>query len=208
MITAAAAAGNAWKPREPVPDFGEMRISGLEPLTVDDNLGFMNVGERCNIAGSAKYKKLILNGDYDKALEIARSQAENGAQVIDVNMDEGLLDGEYAMKKFLNMLIPEPDISRLPIMVDSSKFHIVEAGLKCSQGKCIVNSISLKEGEDEFLKKAKLVKRYGAAVVVMAFDENGQAADEKQKVDMCARAYHILVGPEVNFPPWDIIFDP
>ena len=134
-----------------------MRISGLESLTVDKNLGFMNVGERCNIAGSAKFKKLILNGDYDKALEIARTQAESGAQVIDVNMDEGLLDGEYAMKKFLNMLIPEPDISKLPIMVDSSKFHIVEAGLKCCQGKCIVNSISLKEGEEEFIKKAKIV---------------------------------------------------
>merc|ERR1712166_1202524 len=121
------------------------------------------------------------------------AQADSGAQVIDVNMDEGLLDGEYAMKKFLNMLIPEPDISKLPLMIDSSKFHIVEAGLKCCQGKCIVNSISLKEGEEEFVKKAKLVKRYGAAVVVMAFDENGQAADEKQKVSMCQRAFKILV---------------
>merc|ERR1712185_109748 len=138
-----------FKPRVRPEPFTEMRISGLEALTVDKNLGFMNVGERCNIAGSAKYKKLILNGDYDKALEIARAQAESGAQVIDVNMDEGLLDGEYAMNKFLNMLIPEPDISRLPIMVDSSKFHIVVAGLKCCQGKCIVNSISLKEGEAE-----------------------------------------------------------
>merc|ERR1719217_1303194 len=166
-----------FKPRVRPPQFTEMRISGLEAFTVDKNLG-----ERCNIAGSAKYKKLILNGDYDKALEIARAQAESGAQVIDVNMDEGLLDGEYAMKKFLNMLIPEPDISKLPIMVDSSKFHIVEAGLKCCQGKCIVNSISLKEGEEEFVKKAK--------------------------IDMCARAYHILVGPRVNFPAHDIIFDP
>merc|ERR1719387_71975 len=197
-----------FKPRVRPPACTEMRISGLEALTVDKNLGFMNVGERCNIAGSAKYKKLILNGEYDKALEIARAQAESGAQVIDVNMDEGLLDGEYAMKKFLNMLIPEPDISRLPIMVDSSKFHIVEAGLKCCQGKCIVNSISLKEGEEEFIKKAKLVKRYGAAVVVMAFDEKGQAAGYQDKIDMCARAYHILVGPRVNFPAHDIIFDP
>merc|ERR1719183_1669311 len=195
-------------PRVRPAPFTEMRISGLEPLTVDKNLGFMNVGERCNIAGSLKYKKLILNGEYDKALEIARSQAENGAQVIDVNMDEGLLDGEYAMKKFLNMLIPEPDISRLPIMVDSSKFHIVEAGLKCCQGKCIVNSISLKEGEEEFVRRAKIVKRFGAAVVVMAFDEKGQAAGYQDKIDMCKRAYDIMVGPKVNFPAHDIIFDP
>merc|ERR1719502_2120806 len=208
MVTAAKEAGKPFKPRERLPEFKEMRISGLEPLTVDKNLGFMNVGERCNIAGSLKYKKLILNGDYDKALEIARLQAENGAQVIDVNMDEGLLDGEYAMKKFLNMLIPEPDISRLPIMVDSSKFHIVEAGLKCCQDKCIVNSISLKEGEEEFIKKAKIVKRYGAAVVVMAFDEKGQAAGYQDKVDMCKRAYDILVSDRVNFPKHDIIFDP
>ena len=163
---------------------------------------------RCNIAGSAKYKKLILNGDYDKALEIARTQAESGAQVIDVNMDEGLLDGEYAMRKFLNMLIPEPDISRLPIMIDSSKFHIIEAGLKCCQGKCIVNSISLKEGEEEFVRRAKIVKRFGAAVVVMAFDEKGQAAGYQDKIDMCKRAYDVLVGPRVNFPAHDIIFDP
>merc|ERR1719387_777736 len=197
-----------FKPRVRPPEFTEMRISGLEALTVDKNLGFMNVGERCNIAGSAKYKKLILNGDYDKALEIARTQAESGAQVIDVNMDEGLVDGEYAMKKFLNMVIPEPDISKLPIMVDSSKFHIVEAGLKCCQGKCIVNSISLKEGEEDFFKKAKIVKRYGAAVVVMAFDEKGQAAGYQDKIDMCKRAYDILVSDKVKFPKHDIIFDP
>merc|ERR1719238_2409602 len=185
-----------------------MRLSGLEPLVVDKQLGFMNIGERCNIAGSAKFKKLILDGEYDKGLEIAKAQAESGAQVIDVNMDEGLLDGEFAMKKFLNMLIPEPDISRLPLMIDSSKFHIVEAGLKCCQGKCIVNSISLKEGEEEFIKKAKIVKRYGAACVVMAFDEVGQAATYDDKVDMCKRAYDILVSDKVNFPPHDIIFDP
>jgi len=208
MVSKAIADGKPYKPRERPAPFGEMRISGLEPLTVDKNLGFMNVGERCNIAGSAKYKKLILNGDYDKALEIARAQAESGAQVIDVNMDEGLLDGEYAMKKFLNMLIPEPDISKLPIMVDSSKFHIVEAGLKCCQGKCIVNSISLKEGEEEFIKKAKIVKRFGAAVVVMAFDEKGQAAGYQDKIDMCKRAYDILVSDKVCFPAHDIIFDP
>merc|ERR1719163_2400191 len=198
----------SFKPRVRPPAFNEMRISGLEPLTVDKNLGFMNVGERCNIAGSLKYKKLILNGEYDKALEIARTQAESGAQVIDVNMDEGLLDGEYAMNKFLNMLIPEPDISKLPIMVDSSKFHIVEAGLKCCQGKCIVNSISLKEGEADFIKKAKIVKRYGAAVVVMAFDEVGQAATMEDKIRICKRAYDLLVSPKIGFPPHDIIFDP
>ena len=201
-------ANGKFKPRERPAPCTEMRISGLEALTVDKNLGFMNVGERCNIAGSLKYKKLILNGEYDKALEIARAQAESGAQVIDVNMDEGLLDGEYAMKKFLNMLIPEPDISRLPLMIDSSKFHIVEAGLKCCQGKCIVNSISLKEGEEEFIKKAKIVKRYGAAVVVMAFDEKGQAASYQEKIQMCKRAYDILVSDKVCFPPHDIIFDP
>jgi len=197
-----------FKPRERPGAFNEMRISGLEALTVDKNLGFMNVGERCNIAGSLKYKKLILNGEYDKALEIARVQAESGAQVIDINMDEGLLDGEFAMKKFCNMLIPEPDISKLPLMIDSSKFHIVEAGLKCCQGKCIVNSISLKEGEEEFIKKAKLVKRYGAAVVVMAFDETGQAAGLEDKISMCKRAYDILVSDRVKFPKHDIIFDP
>jgi 5-methyltetrahydrofolate--homocysteine methyltransferase len=198
----------SFKPRVRPAAYTEMRISGLEALVVDKNLGFMNVGERCNIAGSLKYKKLILNGDYDKALEIARVQAESGAQVIDVNMDEGLLDGEYAMKKFLNMLIPEPDISKLPIMVDSSKFHIVEAGLKCCQGKCIVNSISLKEGEEDFIKKAKIVKRYGAAVVVMAFDEQGQAAGLDDKIRICKRAYDLMVGEKVGFPPHDIIFDP
>ena len=133
-----------------------------------------------------------------QALEIARAQAESGAQVIDVNMDEGLLDGEFAMTKFLNLIAPEPDISKLPIMVDSSKFHIVEAGLKCCQGKCIVNSISLKEGEDDFIKKAKIVKRYGAAVVVMAFDENGQAAGYEDKISMCKRAYDLLVGPKAG----------
>merc|ERR1719502_20638 len=200
--------GDKAKPRPKPAPFNEMRISGLEAFTIDGSTGFVNVGERCNIADSAKYKKLILNGEYDKALEIARVQAESGAQVIDVNMDEGLLDGEYAMKKFLNMLIPEPDISKLPIMVDSSKFHIVEAGLKCCQGKCIVNSISLKEGEEDFIKKAKIVKRYRAAVVVMAFDEVGQAAGLDDKIRICKRAYEILTGPGVRFPPWDIIFDP
>ena len=150
-----------FKPHVRNPLCDKMRLSGLEAITVDANLGYVNIGERCNIAGSAKFKKLILDGKYDKGLEIALAQAESGATVIDVNMDEGLLDGEYAMKKFLNMLIPEPDVSKLPICVDSSKFKIGVEGLKCCQGKCIFNSISLKEGEDEFIKKGKLVKRYG-----------------------------------------------
>lgn len=197
-----------FKPHVRNPPCDKMRLSGLEAITCDTNLGFINIGERCNIAGSAKFKKLILDGQYDKGLEIALAQAESGAQVIDVNMDEGLLDGEYAMKKFLNMLIPEPDASKLPICVDSSKFHIGEAGLKCCQGKCIFNSISLKEGEEDFIKKAKTVKRYGAAVVVMAFDEVGQAANFEDKCRICKRAYDILVGPKVGFPPHDIIFDP
>ena len=161
-IKAAAEMAVNYKPRVKPNNPPVMKISGLEAMTIKDikdGGSFVNVGERCNIAGSAKFKKLILDGQYDKGLEIAKAQAESGAQVIDVNMDEGLLDGEFAMKKFLNMLIPEPDISRLPLMIDSSKFHIVEAGLKCCQGKCIVNSISLKEGEEEFIKKAKIVKR-------------------------------------------------
>ncbi|EOD39064.1 hypothetical protein EMIHUDRAFT_423073 [Emiliania huxleyi CCMP1516] len=197
-----------FKPHVRNPLCDKMRLSGLEAITVDANLGYVNIGERCNIAGSAKFKKLILDGKYDKGLEIALAQAESGATVIDVNMDEGLLDGEYAMKKFLNMLIPEPDVSKLPICVDSSKFHIGVAGLKCCQGKCIFNSISLKEGEAAFIKNAKIVKRFGAAVVVMAFDEVGQAATYEDKCRICKRAYDILVGPEVEFPPHDIIFDP
>jgi 5-methyltetrahydrofolate--homocysteine methyltransferase len=197
-----------FKPHVRNPPCNKMRLSGLEAITCDKTLGFINIGERCNIAGSAKFKKLILDGHYDKGLEIALAQAESGAQVIDVNMDEGLLDGEYAMKKFLNMLIPEPDASKLPICVDSSKFHIGEAGLKCCQGKCIFNSISLKEGEEDFIKKAKLVKRYGAAVVVMAFDEVGQAATYEDKCRICKRAYDLMIGPKVGFPPHDIIFDP
>jgi len=197
-----------FKPHVRNPLCDKMRLSGLEAITVDANLGYVNIGERCNIAGSAKFKKLILDGKYDKGLEIALAQAESGATVIDVNMDEGLLDGEYAMKKFLNMLIPEPDVSKLPICVDSSKFKIGVEGLKCCQGKCIFNSISLKEGEAAFIKNAKIVKRFGAAVVVMAFDEVGQAATYEDKCRICKRAYDILVGPEVEFPPHDIIFDP
>ncbi len=168
---------------------------------------FVNVGERTNVTGSAKFKKLILDGDYEAALAIARAQVENGAQVIDVNMDEGMLDSEGAMVRFLNMVAGEPDISRVPIMIDSSKWSIIEAGLKCVQGKAIVNSISLKEGEEAFLKHARLVRRYGAAVVVMAFDELGQADTAARKFEICKRSYDLLVG-KIGFPPEDIIFDP
>merc|ERR1719359_2700401 len=189
-----------------------MRLSGLEPLnyTPDANnmrKTFLNVGERCNVAGSSIFKKAIVDNNYDKALEIAIKQVSQGAHVIDINMDDGLIDAVAAMTKFVNLLVTEPEASKVPFMIDSSKFHVVEAGLKCSQGKCIVNSISLKEGEEEFIKKAKTVKRHGAAVVVMAFDESGQAADEKQKVAMCQRAFKILVE-QVGTDPEDIIFDP
>jgi len=167
----------------------------------------MNIGERCNVAGSSIYKKAIVDGNYDKAVEIAIKQVAAGAHVIDINMDDGLIDAVSAMTKFVNLLVTEPEASKVPFMIDSSKFNVIEAGLKCSQGKCIVNSISLKEGEEEFIRRAKIVKRHGAAVVVMAFDETGQAADEIQKVSMCERAYKILVE-EVGFDPQDIIFDP
>merc|ERR1719364_516976 len=189
-----------------------MRISGLEPLNYAPEEGnmrktFLNIGERCNVAGSSIFKKAIVDGNYDKALEIAIKQVEQGAHVIDINMDDGLIDGEAAMTKFVNLLVTEPEASKVPFMIDSSKFHVVEAGLKCSQGKCIVNSISLKEGEEEFKEAARGVQRHGAAVVVMAFDETGQAADEVEKVRICQRAYRILVE-EVGFFPEDIIFDP
>merc|ERR1719399_2685194 len=189
-----------------------MRLSGLEPLNYAPEAGklrktFLNIGERCNVAGSSIFKKAIVDNNYDKALEIAIKQVGQGAHVIDINMDDGLIDAHAAMTKFVNLLVAEPEASKVPFMIDSSKFDVVEAGLKCSQGKCIVNSISLKEGEEEFIKRAKIVKRHGAAVVVMAFDENGQAADESQKVSMCQRAYKILVE-QVGFDPQDIIFDP
>ncbi len=183
------------------------RLSGLEPLVVTPQLNFINVGERTNVTGSAQFKKMILEGRYDDALVVARQQVENGAQVIDVNMDEGLLDSEKAMVTFLNLMAAEPDIARIPVMVDSSKWSVIEAGLKCLQGKGIVNSISMKEGEDEFLRQARLVRRYGAAVVVMAFDEAGQADTIERKVEICSRAYQLLTE-EVGFPPEDIIFDP
>lgn len=168
---------------------------------------FINVGERTNVTGSAKFKRLVLEGDYESALDVARQQVESGAQIIDVNMDEAMLDSEAAMKRFLNLIASEPDISKVPIMIDSSKWSVIEAGLKCVQGKAIVNSISLKEGEDNFKWQATKIKRYGAATVVMAFDETGQADTEERKYEICARSYHILVN-EVGFPPEDIIFDP
>ena len=182
-------------------------LSGLEPLVIRPNANFINIGERTNVTGSRKFARLIKTGALDEALSVALHQVEGGAQVIDVNMDEGLLDSEKAMVDFLNLVMSEPDIAKLPVMIDSSKFHVIEAGLKCVQGKCIVNSISMKEGVEEFKRQAKLVKRYGAAAVVMAFDEDGQADTEDRKVEICKRAYDILVN-EVDFNPNDIIFDP
>ena len=183
------------------------RLSGLEPLIIDDNSLFVNVGERTNVTGSKRFANLILNDDYETAVEVAKQQVDNGAQIIDINMDEGMLDSKLAMVTFLNIIATEPDIARVPIMIDSSKWEILEAGLKCIQGKGIVNSISLKEGENDFIEKAKFVKRCGAAVIVMAFDEQGQADSETRKVEICQRAYKILIE-KVNFPPEDIIFDP
>ena len=183
------------------------RLAGLEPLTINENSLFVNVGERTNITGSARFKRLIKEGNYQEALDIARNQVENGAQIIDINMDEGMLDSQAAMVRFLNMISGEPDIARVPIMIDSSKWEVIEAGLKCIQGKGIVNSISLKEGEAAFIYHAKKVLRYGAAVIVMAFDETGQADTRQRKTEICQRAYRILTE-QVGFPPEDIIFDP
>ncbi|MDO5691796.1 MAG: methionine synthase [Pseudomonadota bacterium] len=184
-----------------------MKLSGLEPVLIGDDSLFVNIGERTNITGSKAFARMILGGQYEEALAVARQQVENGAQVIDVNMDEGMLDGQAAMVKFLNLMATEPDIARVPVMVDSSKWSVIEAGLRCLQGKGIVNSISMKEGVDEFKHQAKLVKRYGAAAVVMAFDEQGQADTFARKIEICERAYRILVD-EVGFAPEDIIFDP
>lgn len=195
-------------PPRKIPDVKvECRLSGLEPLTINEDSLFVNVGERTNVTGSAKFKRLILEEEYEAALDVAREQVENGAQIIDVNMDEGMLDGEKAMVTFLNLIASEPDISRVPVMIDSSKWHIIEAGLKCIQGKGIVNSISLKEGEDIFIKQAKLIRRYGAAAIVMAFDETGQADTKQRKIEICTRAYKVLTEV-VGFPAEDIIFDP
>ncbi|ROU06108.1 methionine synthase [Lysobacter enzymogenes] len=185
----------------------QTRLSGLEPLQITPESNFVNVGERTNVTGSAQFKKLILEGRLDEAVVVARQQVESGAQVIDVNMDEGLLDSQKAMVEFLNLIAAEPDIARVPVMVDSSKWNVIEAGLQCLQGKGIVNSISMKEGEDEFLRQARLVRRYGAAVVVMAFDEVGQADTVERKVEICSRAYKLLTE-QIGFPPEDIIFDP
>jgi 5-methyltetrahydrofolate--homocysteine methyltransferase len=196
------------KPPRKLPEIKPfLRLSGLEPFTLAPEIPFVNVGERTNVTGSAKFRKLVTAGDYTAALAIARDQVENGAQIIDVNMDEGLLDSAEAMKTFLNLIAAEPDIARVPVMVDSSKFSVIETGLKCIQGKPVVNSISLKEGEAEFIKHAQTVRRYGAAVVVMAFDEQGQADTIERKTAICKRAYDILVN-KVGFPPQDIIFDP
>jgi 5-methyltetrahydrofolate--homocysteine methyltransferase len=184
-----------------------MKLSGLEPVSIGEGTLFVNIGERTNVTGSKAFARLILNGEFEKALAVARQQVENGAQVIDINMDEAMLDSKAAMVRFLNLIAGEPEIARVPIMIDSSKWEVIEAGLKCIQGKGIVNSISMKEGEAEFRRQARLVRRYGAAAVVMAFDETGQADTYERKTEICARAYRILVD-EVGFPPEDIIFDP
>jgi len=206
-IKAIAEAVAKFPPRKKVDNNFVLRLSGLEPCNIDEESLFVNVGERTNVTGSAKFKRLILEEQYDAALDVARDQVENGAQVIDINMDEGMLDGEQAMVTFLNLIAGEPDISRVPIMIDSSKWPIIEAGLKCIQGKGIVNSISMKEGEAAFIENARLCRKYGAAIIVMAFDESGQADTKARKVEICTRAYRILTE-QVGFPPEDIIFDP
>ncbi|MES0372207.1 MAG: methionine synthase, partial [Mariprofundaceae bacterium] len=185
----------------------QCRLSGLEPLHIDDESLFVNVGERANVTGSAKFKRLVMEGDYDTALNICREQVENGAQIIDVNMDEAMLDGVVAMRTFLNLIASEPDISKIPVMIDSSKWEIIEAGLQCIQGKGVVNSISLKEGEEAFIHHARLIRKYGAAAIIMAFDEDGQADTYKRKTEICERSYKVLTE-KCAFPPEDIIFDP
>jgi 5-methyltetrahydrofolate--homocysteine methyltransferase len=206
-IRAIADAVGRHKPRTAPKVAPLMRLSGLEPFTLTTDIPFVNVGERTNVTGSAKFRKLVTAGDYAGALAVARDQVAGGAQVIDINMDEGLIDSKAAMVEFLNLVASEPDIARVPVMVDSSKFSVIEAGLKCVQGKAIVNSISMKEGEEEFLRQARLVRAYGAAVVVMAFDEQGQADTFERKVAICARAYKLLTE-QAQFPPEDIVFDP
>jgi 5-methyltetrahydrofolate--homocysteine methyltransferase len=206
-IAAIAAAVAPHRPRIVPTIEPRLRLSGLEPFELTPAIPFVNVGERTNVTGSAKFRKLITAGDYTTALQVARDQVANGAQIIDVNMDEGLLDSEAAMRTFLHLVAAEPDIARVPIMIDSSKFVVIEAGLKCVQGKPVVNSISMKEGEEKFIHEAKIARRHGAAVVVMAFDETGQADTFARKTEICKRAYDILVG-QLDFPPEDIIFDP
>jgi len=195
------------KPSEALESDHHMLLAGLEPLKVGKLSNFVNIGERCNVAGSRKFCRLIKNGQYDEALSIAKMQVENGAQILDINMDEGMLDGVTAMARFCNLISSEPDISKVPLCIDSSNFAVIEAGLKTSQGKCVINSISLKEGEADFIHKARIIKRFGGAVVVMAFDEQGQAADRDRKVEICQRSFKILVHT-VGFNPNDVIFDP
>ena len=184
-----------------------LKLSGLEPLIITANTNFVNIGERTNVTGSRKFLRLIKEEKFDEALDVAREQVEGGAQIIDINMDEGMIDGVEAMTTFLNLIAAEPDISRVPIMIDSSKWEIIEAGLKCVQGKCAVNSISLKGGEEEFIAQARKIKLFGAAVIVMAFDEDGQADNYERRIEICQRSYDILVN-QVGLPPEDIIFDP
>ncbi len=206
-IRAIAEAVSPYPPRQ-IPRVAlECRLSGLEPCNIREDSLFVNVGERTNVTGSARFKRLILEDNYSEALEVARQQVENGAQIIDINMDEGMLDGEKAMRTFLNLIASEPDIARVPVMIDSSKWDIIEAGLKCIQGKGVVNSISLKEGEEKFIEQARLCRRYGAAIIVMAFDEAGQADTFARKTEICQRAYDLLTE-QVGFPAEDIIFDP
>jgi len=206
-IKAMAAAVEGVAPRV-IPELKvQCRLSGLEPLFIDEDSLFVNVGERANVTGSAKFKRLVMEGDYDTALDICREQVENGAQIIDVNMDEAMLDGKKAMRTFLNLIASEPDISKVPVMIDSSKWEIIEEGLQCVQGKGVVNSISLKEGEENFIRQAKLIRKYGAAAIIMAFDEDGQADTYKRKTEICARSYKVLTE-KCGFPPEDIIFDP
>ncbi|MDX8392450.1 MAG: methionine synthase, partial [Mariprofundaceae bacterium] len=206
-IKAMAAAVEGVAPRV-IPDLPVVcRLSGLEPLNIDENSLFVNVGERANVTGSAKFKRLVMEGDYATALDVCREQVENGAQIIDVNMDEAMLDGVAAMRTFLNLIASEPDISKVPVMIDSSKWEIIEAGLQCIQGKGVVNSISLKEGEEKFIYHAGLIRKYGAAAIIMAFDEDGQADTFERKTKICARSYQVLTE-KCNFPPEDIIFDP
>src|SRR5437870_3937366 len=184
-----------------------LRLSGLEPLNITPEFGFAVIGERTNITGSPKFSKLILAADFEGALAVARHQVQGGANLLDVNMDEGMIDSEAAMTRFLNLIGSEPEIARIPIMIDSSKWTVIEAGLKCLQGKAVVNSISLKNGKEEFLHQARLIRRYGAAAIVMAFDEQGQADNFQRKIDICARACDLLTK-QAHFPPNDIIFDP
>jgi 5-methyltetrahydrofolate--homocysteine methyltransferase len=206
-IKAIAEVAAKHQPRVAPEEDNIQKLSGLEPFNITELTNFVNIGERCNVTGSKKFARLIREGDYDAALAVAREQVDNGAQIIDINLDEGMIDGVEAMKKFCNLLMAEPDIARVPFMVDSSKWEVIESGLKCLQGKAIVNSISLKEGEEKFIESAQKVKRYGAAVVVMAFDETGQADNYERRIEICERAYHILVN-QVGFKPQDIIFDP